>query len=581
LSPDIPKLQNTFRDIPESIFPSGAGHLHTLNSRLLKLLGGMTVILLVAAGSFALITHHAMHQLVRRTLDSNVAKVRAILDAEAQNLNRNVSDYAVWDEMVENIENPDSAWYAENVTDWYPKAFDVDVILALDPAGRIVYSYGGLHGYEPGKRVPDMELAHVSPQRINYQGLWKNDGDTYLLAGWGVFPSNQGAAGDEPQGTLIAGYKITSERMRRLEDLTHEDLALCEMTGEALPQIEYDSGDRTSGVTTADGYCVWRHISGAPGAFVRVTSAFPAVDKTRALSYLGVILIAVIWLAVSLLAFGAVRRWVVRPVAKMRIALRKMEAGESVNWTNLVHTGDELEALCLAFGDVSSELKKSVESMNTIVEGAADSVLILNGDGLILMANEKARELFVPNLSPEKAVRLKELICEPARSIAELAWVELRTDGRYFGKFAMTTRHEDAANLEMNSVVLSDGRIFASFRDVTERERLQKEVASAVAKSRKLEGIQQAAVTLQHEINNPLTAVLGNAELIRLRLERDRVAPAGEREFIRAAVGDISELSRRMRDVLAKLRSLYNPVVSLHPVDTDQGAEMINLKDSR
>jgi PAS domain-containing protein len=553
----------------------------SLTTRLLRLLVAVSAVLIVVAAAIGFTTNHAMSQLVRRTMVSNVDKVRTIVTAEAQNLSRNVADYAVWDEMVENIDNPDSAWYAENVTEWYPRAFDVDVILSIDPTGRIVYSYGGLPGFEPESQIVDRRLVDVSPARPHYEGLWQCAGNYYLLAVSGVFPSNSTVLGDNPHGVLIAGYKITPERIARLEDLTHETIALCDLAGDAPPLIAHPDDGPPSDVTAASGCCIWHQIDGTPGAFLKVTSSFPAVDKTIHLAHLGLVLLAAIWFGVVLLAFYTVRRWIVRPIAEMRSALRRFESGEIVDWWKLLRTGDELDALCRAFGTISTELRGSEQSMRAVVEGAADSVLLLNAAGEIQMANEKARHLFGSLIGSRVAVRLDALVAESHRDIFGLAWVELLTDGRFYGTFPLVSGDDSVVTSEISSIVLADGRVFVSLRDVTERERLRKDVSAAQSHAKHLEGLHQAAVTLQHEINNPLTAVLGNSELIRLRLELRKGDPtAAEIKDIHAAVKDISDLARRMRDVLSKLRSLYNPVVTLHPTGTEQGAQMINLKDS-
>lgn len=50
--------------------------------------------------------------------------------------------------------------------------------------------------------------------------------------------------------------------------------------------------------------------------------------------------------------------------------------------------------------------------------------------------------------------------------------------------------------------------------DVTEETRLTDELREAEMRTARLEGVQQVAVTLNHEINNALTTIIGNAQLI-------------------------------------------------------------------
>lgn len=86
-----------------------------------------------------------------------------------------------------------------------------------------------------------------------------------------------------------------------------------------------------------------------------------------------------------------------------------------------------------------------------------------------------------------------------------------------------------------------------------------------LSKARWLTGIGEATLALQHEINNPLSALLGNAELMIMELE-DR----GERNEL---LDVIHEQALRIAEVVRRLRRLKNP----ESVDYVGGSRMINL----
>lgn len=69
-------------------------------------------------------------------------------------------------------------------------------------------------------------------------------------------------------------------------------------------------------------------------------------------------------------------------------------------------------------------------------------------------------------------------------------------------------------------------------------------------KDAKLIGIADLVSRVRHEINNPLTGVLGQAQLL-LRLELD--------PNIRTRVEKIEQLSSRIRDIVAELRVVQRP----------------------
>ena len=70
-------------------------------------------------------------------------------------------------------------------------------------------------------------------------------------------------------------------------------------------------------------------------------------------------------------------------------------------------------------------------------------------------------------------------------------------------------------------------------------------------KAQYLAGIGETSLALQHEINNPLAALLSNTSLI----EAGMVSPSEMQE----SLSTISQMARRIADVVKKLRQLNNP----------------------
>lgn len=103
-----------------------------------------------------------------------------------------------------------------------------------------------------------------------------------------------------------------------------------------------------------------------------------------------------------------------------------------------------------------------------------------------------------------------------------------------------------------------------------------------LAEAKKLEGIQQTAVTLQHEINNPLLGIMGSAELLIMILRdlpRDLIS--GDIPKLETLATEILRMSKRIAAVIFKLRELYKPILTHHPVANNVSAEMVDLRESR
>ena len=100
------------------------------------------------------------------------------------------------------------------------------------------------------------------------------------------------------------------------------------------------------------------------------------------------------------------------------------------------------------------------------------------------------------------------------------------------------------------------------------RIRLMRErraVDAALADARWLAGIGETTLALQHEINNPLAALLGNLSLI----EAGLLSPAEERE----ALAVIGEQARRIAEVVKRLSALRTP----RSVEYVDGSRMLDL----
>lgn len=113
-----------------------------------------------------------------------------------------------------------------------------------------------------------------------------------------------------------------------------------------------------------------------------------------------------------------------------------------------------------------------------------------------------------------------------------------------------------AARLEAR-LVIAGGRL----AQVDARRRAER----ALARAQWLAGIGETSIAIQHEINNPLAALLGHAALI----EHGLVEPGEEREIL----GVIVEQAHRIGAVIKRLAALRDPKT----VEYLRGARMLDL----
>ena len=88
-----------------------------------------------------------------------------------------------------------------------------------------------------------------------------------------------------------------------------------------------------------------------------------------------------------------------------------------------------------------------------------------------------------------------------------------------------------------------------------------------LARARWLAGIGETTIALEHEINNPLSALLGHAELLLM----DRSLTADQREQLEV----VREQAARIAEVVRRLAKLKNP----QSVEYLSGARMLDLSE--
>jgi signal transduction histidine kinase len=97
-----------------------------------------------------------------------------------------------------------------------------------------------------------------------------------------------------------------------------------------------------------------------------------------------------------------------------------------------------------------------------------------------------------------------------------------------------------------------------------------KNVQEELIQSKRLAAIGEVVASVNHEINNPLMIISGNAQFLEMMMER---YPDELRERVRTILEETERISR----VTKKLREIKNPVVEDY---TSSGEQMINLDKS-
>lgn len=115
--------------------------------------------------------------------------------------------------------------------------------------------------------------------------------------------------------------------------------------------------------------------------------------------------------------------------------------------------------------------------------------------------------------------------------------------------------------------------VFATRLSIAERRialfQAQKAAEAELVRAKFLSGIGETAIAVQHEINNPLTALIGSVALIKHRLVRDDEIPE--------TLDIITEQAERIAQVVKRLSGLKDP----KSVEYLAGKQMIDLSPNQ
>ena len=191
--------------------------------------------------------------------------------------------------------------------------------------------------------------------------------------------------------------------------------------------------------------------------------------------------------------------------------------------------------------DAAEAARRRADHNVVAITDAAPEAILIHRDGMLLHLNPAARRMFRPGAPPRT---LADLVVDPAL-------LPVAVEGQ-----AHTVERELAITagatlpVEISAGVVDFGGAPAAItvvRDLSARRQLRERLVT----TERLMSLGTLAAGVAHEINNPLSVVLWNLELL-----RDELAMAGLAGEARKMVAEAMDAGERVRGIVADMRTL-------------------------
>ncbi|MCP4502528.1 MAG: PAS domain S-box protein [Deltaproteobacteria bacterium] len=230
--------------------------------------------------------------------------------------------------------------------------------------------------------------------------------------------------------------------------------------------------------------------------------------------------------------------------------------------------GQETGLLIVSFRDVTVtremevELRTTKEFLENLIDNSVDAIVAADMAGTVMLFNKGAEEVF--DLMADEVVGSTHVQQLYPPGVAEEVMRQLRDD-RYGGRGRLESTRKEIMNgtgtpvpvMMSASTIFEDGEevatvgVFSDLRDRLKMERRLSEAQDALTKNEKARVAAELAGMAAHELNQPLTSVLGYAEMLRHRMGTEGNTPK-EKRMIKA-VDTIFGQAERMAEIVRKI----------------------------
>lgn len=251
----------------------------------------------------------------------------------------------------------------------------------------------------------------------------------------------------------------------------------------------------------------------------KTAEASAKVSRSRSILVLTIIASFALSLAIAIYLIKSITL----PVSELILATRKIRAGE-LGYVSTFEGRDEFKELLASFNTMSITLKESNEEIlaqmaqnQTILQTSIDGFMLLAGDGAIIGTNPALSDMTGYSQDELMEMSLADLR-DPDSVVKGDPLAEIRQSGSMIFEMEQKKKNGSLVATEIGATYVEkdgEGKFFCFVRNISERRRMEAEFL----KVQKLESLGVLAGGIAHDFNNLLTAMVGNIDLVRRKID--------------------------------------------------------------
>ena len=275
--------------------------------------------------------------------------------------------------------------------------------------------------------------------------------------------------------------------------------------------------------------------------------------------------------AVRVRRFDGVYRWF-----NIRGLPLRDRQGQIVRWYFLLTEIDDRKR-------AEDELRRSEARHRVVVETASDAVVSIDESGTIILANPATKRIF--GYEPEDLIGKPLTVLMPG-AMGKLheagfkRYLETGTRQLNWQGTEMTARRasgeEFPAEVSFGEMITDQRRVFTGFiRDISGKKRAEEELHNTqaeLARIMRVMTVGQLTASIAHEVSQPLSGIILNANTCLRMLKSDPPNINGARETAQRTIRD----GNRASEVITRLRTLFSKKqIDVEPLDLNEAAREV------